>query len=450
MNKFLIIVTLLFTQNFVFAQVKSYTLKESIDFALSNNLSIKNAILGVETANKQIDFAYTSTLPKIDVNSKYIRNFQKQIIFFPNQQTGIATPIKIGSDNSLSSDVTISQIVFNSAAFKAPELAKEYAVLSQKQVLNEGTQTILNIKKSYLSAMFLREVLVVQKQSLNNLEESANISKLLFEKGLRPEIDAIRSRVQADNQLPLVTNATDNYKNALDGLKLIMGIPENEQIDVKDTIWQIPKNDESITGNNELVRKNLEIGNPQLQTLKIIQSLNEKFIDIKKSDYLPTVAAFGTYQLQTQFDGFSEFSLKPTSFVGLNATWNIFNGGRTNDTIEIQKIEIEKNKIQYNNALNSFSTQTKLALRRMESAKERVMASENTIMLAEKGYKIANASYKAGAATQLQVSDADLALSQSKLLRLNAIYDYNISLTEYESLFGFNIMYENNNLKVKN
>lgn len=86
----------------------------------------------------------------------------------------------------------------------------------------------------------------------------------------------------------------------------------------------------------------------------------------------------------------------------------------------------------------------------MESAKERVMASENTIMLAEKGYKIANASYKAGAATQLQVSDADLALSQSKLLRLNAIYDYNISLTEYESLFGFNIMYENNNLKVKN
>lgn len=298
--------------------------------------------------------------------------------------------------------------------------------------------------------MFLREVLVVQKQSLNNLEESANISKLLFEKGLRPEIDAIRSRVQADNQLPLVTNATDNYKNALDGLKLIMGIPENEQIDVKDTIWQIPKNDESITGNNELVRKNLEIGNPQLQTLKIIQSLNEKFIDIKKSDYLPTVAAFGTYQLQTQFDGFSEFSLKPTSFVGLNATWNIFNGGRTNDTIEIQKIEIEKNKIQYNNALNSFSTQTKLALRRMESAKERVMASENTIMLAEKGYKIANASYKAGAATQLQVSDADLALSQSKLLRLNAIYDYNISLTEYESLFGFNIMYENNNLKVKN
>ena len=303
MNKFLIIVTLLFTQNFVFAQVKSYTLKESIDLALSNNLSIKNAILGVETANKQIDFAYTSTLPKIDVNSKYIRNFQKQIIFFPNQQTGIATPIKIGSDNSLSSDVTISQIVFNSAAFKAPELAKEYAVLSQKQVLNEGTQTILNIKKSYLSAMFLREVLVVQKQSLNNLEESANISKLLFEKGLRPEIDAIRSRVQADNQLPLVTNATDNYKNALDGLKLIMGIPENEQIDVKDTIWQIPKNDESITGNNELVRKNLEIGNPQLQTLKIIQSLNEKFIDIKKSDYLPTVAAFGTYQLQTQFDG---------------------------------------------------------------------------------------------------------------------------------------------------
>lgn len=450
MNKFLIIVTLLFTQNFVFAQVKSYTLKESIDLALSNNLSIKNAILGVETANKQIDFAYTSTLPKIDVNSKYIRNFQKQIIFFPNQQTGIATPIKIGSDNSLSSDVTISQIVFNSAAFKAPELAKEYAVLSQKQVLNEGTQTILNIKKSYLSAMFLREVLVVQKQSLNNLEESANISKLLFEKGLRPEIDAIRSRVQADNQLPLVTNATDNYKNALEGLKLIMGIPENEQIDVKDTIWQIPKNDESITGNNELVRKNLEIGNPQLQTLKIIQSLNEKFIDIKKSDYLPTVAAFGTYQLQTQFDGFSEFSLKPTSFVGLNATWNIFNGGRTNDTIEIQKIEIEKNKIQYNNALNSFSTQTKLALRRMESAKERVMASENTIMLAEKGYKIANASYKAGAATQLQVSDADLALSQSKLLRLNAIYDYNISLTEYESLFGFNIMYENNNLKVKN
>lgn len=82
MNKFLIIVTLLFTQNFVFAQVKSYTLKESIDLALSNNLSIKNAILGVETANKQIDFAYTSTLPKIDVNSKYIRNFQKQIIFF--------------------------------------------------------------------------------------------------------------------------------------------------------------------------------------------------------------------------------------------------------------------------------------------------------------------------------------------------------------------------------
>lgn len=446
---FLIIIFSIFLKTSLHSQTKSLTLKEAIDYGLKNNLSIQTAQLGVTTANKQIDFAYNSTLPKVDWNARYIRNIQKQVFYFPNPATGVTAPIKIGSDNSVSTDISVSQLVFNSAALKAPEIAKEYSQLSQTQVLNEASAMILNIRKAYLGAMFTREVLNVQELSLKNLEEVAANTKLLAQKGIRPEFDAIRAQVQVDNQKPQVTNAKDAYSSAIDFLKLSIGLNEKDAVEIKDTIWVMPENKPLAGENNQNVRSTIEQNNPQLQQLKLLQSLNEKLIEIKKSDYLPTVAAFATYQLQTQFDGFSQFSLQPTSYIGLNATWNIFNANKTRDTIEIQKLEIEKNKIQFNNALNAFATQSQIAARKMESAKERILTSDKTIQLAEKGFTIAATSYKAGAATQLQVNDAELALSQARLLRLNAIYDYNTALAEFDSYFGNKVVYENFEVKVK-
>jgi outer membrane protein TolC len=72
----------------------------------------------------------------------------------------------------------------------------------------------------------------------------------------------------------------------------------------------------------------------------------------------------------------------------------------------------------------------------LRQARKRVDAQQRTVETAERGYKIVTARFLSNAATQLEVNDAQLALSQAKVNRMQSIYDYLVASTELDALLG--------------
>ena len=210
---------------------KVLTMEQAIATALQNNRDLKISRLEIENADARVNEAYSSAYPSVGLNGRYTYNIAKQVFYIPGQD-GIVRPIEIGSDNALQADITVNQVVYNQAAFDAPNTAKVYSQISRQQLRHTASEVILNVKKAYYGAMLAKEYLNVSEQLLANSEETFKNAQVLYKAGLRAEFDAIRAEVQVANQKPAVVQARDNFNQALDGLKLSMGIPETEQIDV--------------------------------------------------------------------------------------------------------------------------------------------------------------------------------------------------------------------------
>jgi outer membrane protein len=413
------------------------TLSDAIATAINNNKQLAISRLAIENADAQVKEAYSSTLPSVTLNARYTRNIQAPVFYIdiPGGD-GSKRPIRAGFDNALASDLTVNQVVYNSAAFSALNTAESYAKISRQQLRTDASQTVLDVKRAYYMALLAREALRVNETLLWNAEENMKNAQAFHKAGLRAEFDAIRAEVQAANQLPVVVQARDNYMAAMDNLKLLLGNTGNREVALAEDLVRPASAQQGVEPSVAEAEAILEKYNSQLQTLKLTADVNEQMIDIKKSDYLPTVSFFGSYQLQAQADAFGDLDFQPSSYVGLNLSFNLFNGFKTRSQVEEARIQYEQSKIRVNQVEDALKTQLGIVLRKIGYARQRIATGDATINQAERAYKIATTSYKAGTGTQLQINDADLALAQSRLNQLNAVYDYNVAMAELEQLLG--------------
>lgn len=412
------------------------TLDDAVQMALRNNKGLEVARRGIANADAQIDDAKASVYPKIDVNARYTRNIERPVFFFPGSD-GITRPISVGSANALQADLTVNQIIFNSAAITAVGTSEIYAKISRQQLRSQANETVLNVRRAFYGALLARDALDVNRALLSNAEENFKTTQALYKGGLRSEFDAIRAEVQVANLKPVVVQGEDAYRNAVDNLCIAIGLAPGRRIALVGTL-QAPAPNASEPSVDE-ARRMIAASNPNLETLRLSNQVNREFVEIERSDYLPTVAAFGTYQYQAQADNFGDLDFQPTAYVGLNLSLNLFNGGRTDAQVQQARIKAEQGELQLQQTSDVLATQVEGVLRSINYAKQRIQASERTIEQAEKGYRIAVASYKAGTGTQLQINDADLALAQSRLNRLSAVFDYNIAVAQLDGLIGDSI-----------
>jgi outer membrane protein len=428
------------------------TLSDAITTAIQNNRQLAISRLAIDNADAQVKEAYSSTLPSVTLNGRYTRNIQRQVFYLslPGGD-GTVHSIPIGSDNAIATDVTVNQIVYNSAAFSAPNTAQSYARISRQQLRSDAAQTVVDVKRAYFTALFAREALRVNETLLWNAEENMKNAQALYKAGLRAEFDALRAEVQVANQRPAVVQARDNYLAAMDNLKLLLGNAQGREIAlVEDLVRPASTSPATVEPSVAEAQTILDTYNAQLQTLKLTADVNEQLIDIRKSDFLPTVSVFGTYQLQAQPDDGQTLSFQPSSFVGLNLSFNIFNGFKTRSQVQEARVQFEQSKLRIAQVEDALKTQLGIVLRRIDYARQRIATGDATINQAQRAYTIATTSYKAGTGTQLQINDADLALAQSKLNQLNAVYDYDVALAELESLLGDHFQFTddaNNNVK---
>ncbi|HVZ39176.1 MAG TPA: TolC family protein [Candidatus Kapabacteria bacterium] len=410
------------------------SMSDAISTAMSNNRQLAISRMAIDNADQQVREAYSGTLPSVTLNGRYTRNIQKQVFYFPGSD-GITRPIKIGSDNQVAADITVNQIVYNSAAFNAPDAAESYAKVSRQQLRADAVQTVYDVKRAYYGALLAREALRVNEALLANSEENLKNAQQLVKAGLRPEFDQLRAQVQVENLRPVVVQARDSYQQAIDNLKLLLGYTPDHDITLSDSLMR-PAAGQKVEPGIAEATATLEQSNAQVQTLKALADVNREYIEIKRSDYLPTVSLFGTYQLQSQSDNFSGLSFQPSSYVGLNLSYNLFSGGKTDAQMQEARLAWEQSKVKVLQAQDAMKTQLGIVLRKIDVARQRVGTADMTITEAQRAYTIATTAYKAGTGTQLQISDADLALAQSRLNQLNAVYDYSMALAELEQLMG--------------
>ncbi len=413
------------------------TLQDAVRIGLQNNNELAAARYEVQKSDAKVNEAVGNALPTVDLSGRYARALKKPVFFLPDFQnpgSGRIVPIEVGSTHSFDFSLTASQILFNSAVFTGIGTAEIYSRAAREVYKAKEIQTIANIRKAFYGVLMAAEVHKMMEENLSNAKENYHNVEVLSKQGLVSEYDEVRASVAVGNLRPLVIQAENNYKSALNALKIVMGVPVDTELEIDGSLEFQPVDDELLEQASDLVMET----NYNLRALRLQRDVNDELIAIERSDYLPTIAAFGNYQYQAAKNdlNLSSSDFVASSLVGVTLSMNLFKGLRTNARIEEAELELRKTNEVIAGTEKGLKTSAETIVMRIKEARVRIEAQQKTVEQAERGYRIATVRFKSGSGTQLEVNDAQLALTQAKVNRIQAMYDYLVAVAELDEITG--------------
>ena len=178
--------------------------------------------------------------------------------------------------------------------------------------------------------------------------------------------------------------------------------------------------------NSDLVMNNLQIN-----------TLN-KSVKVAKMAWYPTLALTANYNWTSSSDGnpFKNFRWNPYSIVGLSLNFPIYQGGARLNKIKESQIQVTQMELTRENLERSVGMQVDLAMDNITLNVKQIASSSESVKQAEKAYSIMEQSFAIGAASYLDLRDAEVALTRSRLAYYQSIYNYLTARSDLLLLLG--------------
>ena len=438
------------------AQYNSLTLDDAIKTALQNNREIKVAKLEVEKANAAVSEAFGYALPSVDISASFSHFLEKPKMSFPdfaamlnNSTYGVLVYENIipfdenkllpmdfklqtfAKANNYEAKATVSQILFNSAVFRGIGASQIYLNLAKENLKNTVSETVIHVKKAFYGLLLTEELYNIASARFENAQAHLKNIKAMREQGLVSEFTELQVEVQVENIRPVLLQLENANRDAGNGLKILLNIPQESKLDIHGKLVYEP---EELPSAEDLIAEAKE-RNPAIQALKIKNQLDEEFAAIDKGNYWPTIAAFGNYSFAGTGEGW-DLSNYRSSIVGVSFTMNLFQGGRTENKVEQSMITYKQTQEQIRLLTDATAMQITSKLNDLKRVKKQLEAMKRNVSLAEKAYAIAKDRFKVGEGNELEVKDADVELSSAKTNYIQAVHDYRVARAVLYNLAG--------------
>ncbi len=415
------------------------TIKEAVRIALEHNKELSAARLQVDRADAQVKEAWGYALPSINLSGRYTNALKKPVFFLPPEFTGgnpgdppLAVPI--GSDHTIDLTLTGQQPLFDATVFVGVGASRVYAQAAREQFRGAELSTIASVQRSYYRVLLARAVRNLIQANLDNAEANLRNVRALARQGLVPEYDELRATVGVDNLRPALIQAENNIDISMNALRASMGLGLESAFAIEDSLELEWVSEELMTTATDRVLET----NLSLRALRLQVEVADAFRKAEKSNYLPRIYGFGNYQYQTAQN---DLRISTADFinsiqVGLQLSMNVFQGFQTDARVEQAAIDVRRTQEQVTNLEINLRSLAESIVLRLREARRRIEAQEKTVEQAQRGYDIASTRFVNGLGTQLEVNDAQVALTQARVNRIQAYYDYVVASVDLHETLG--------------
>jgi len=256
----------------------------------------------------------------------------------------------------------------------------------------------------------------------------------------------LRLQVELANLEPNLLRARNDLSAARRQLavELAVGDPKRltlkPSLDLGDTTWTIP----AILVSEDSTRALIQAAKRQRSDLRQVQDLidlRHTEVKLQKVEYLPTVSLFGSWDVQAQQNGSPNFfgdsrSRATSKLAGVRLNLPIFTGLQRNARIDQRQAVLRQARTQAQLMQDQAAAQVRDLLARHTENAARVQAQRLAIGQAELGFQITLARYRRGVGSQLEITDAEVALRQSEFNHAQAAHDLMAIQTQLELALG--------------
>lgn len=434
--RFVLFLILISMVSVVFPQSQkiNLNLEQAVKIALENNHDIKQALLDKAKAEEKVRQTYgESVLPSIEGTASYSRAIKRPAFFLETPLFSGTFPS--GTNNTLVAGIQLDQPLATGAMFLATKISETYSELASLAHQYSESELVMKVKDSYYTYLLTQEYIKLAELQLKRAEENLKNTKSMYSVGRVSEYDQIRSNVQFQNSIPVLTEAKNQLALAENNLKILLGLDLNNELVINDHLSL--KKVELLRENDGIAK--LNESNSLLKQSVTQTKLNELSTSYQYSQHYPELRAFGNWQMQSQENddrSFTNWRFINSITIGLNLRVPIFKGFSIDSKYEQAKIDYDKSLEALAKTKKELHKDYENTILSIQKALDQIESYQSSVDETERGYQIALKRYSSGLSSQIEITDALLLASQAKYNYANSVYTYNVLLARLDLLLG--------------
>jgi outer membrane protein TolC len=393
----------------------AYTVDEAIAVAQAENPDIAIARKKVQAARGGFIEARSGFLPSLTSNGLYDK-----------RQTQSETSLRQEDYNAI---VRLDQNLYTGGAVTSQvaiaQLDIDKANYDLQEIINQVT---MDVRIAFNELLLNRAKVHVREESVRVLDEELNSQQERLSAGIVSKLNVQRAEVALANERPELFNAQTDLKNSYLRLAELLGT------DVRPGALAPPF---EVSGELQYRPNHPDLTNclARADAYRPVIKARQKDIEIEDRQYVldrsamrPHVRAFSGYEVYSERDPAVGPEFNYGGVVGINATWNIFDGFATKGRMQATRARREAAVEALAAARRSVASEVRSAFFDLQQA-ERVLESETkNVQTADEALEMTKGNFAAGLGTQLDVLQAASDVTRTRTTRLSAIYLHNVAV----------------------
>jgi outer membrane protein len=392
-----------------------YTIEQAVALAQEHNPDVLIARKKVMAARGGFIEARSGRLPSLTSSGLYDKRQTQSETNLRQEDYNVILKLEqnLYTGGAVGSQVAIAQLNIAKANYDLQETI---------------SRAIMDVRITFNELLLNRAKVHVREDSVRVLDEELKGQQQNFTAGIVGKLNVQRAEVALANERPELFDAQTELKNSYLRLAELLGIDvrpgaESPPFEVSGELQYRPNHPDL---NDCLARADAN---------RAVIKAREKDIEIEDRQYVldrsatrPQVRAFSGYEIYSERDPDVGPEFNYGGVVGINATWNIFDGFATKGRMQATRARREAAVQALAAARRSVASEVRGAFFDLQQA-ERVLENETqNVQTADEALDMAKGNFAAGLGTQLDVLQAASDVTRTRTTRLSAIYLHNVAL----------------------
>lgn len=411
------------------------SLDEAVALAVREGDEVGIAMAQRDIADAQFGAARANLLPQLRVSGSYQHVYESA--------RGQAVGSVFNQPNTYTGNLNLSQTIFQGGRLvSAARAANDLREASRYDATERIALVSLQVQRSYLQALFAERIAELQERNMTLASSRVTQVEQFERAGRAARYDVLRARVERANIEPLAIQARNDRVLALLELKRLLNLPVERPLALATRIGPhaatavLASVDDAAAAPDRATVRSAER----------IVSARRFGVAVARADYWPTISAFA----QSGYQAFPLSGLPRANgaltegacpagstpgrlcqnggwfsdrLAGLSISMPVFDGFRVKSNVDIAKAQLRLADLQLRQEREAVSVEVARTRAELHRSRALYSARQQNSIEAEEAFRLATLRFARGLSTQLEVSDAQLALLTAQSTEARATYD---------------------------
>ncbi len=328
----------------------------------------------------------------------------------------------IDAQNFPNLNFTLFQPIFTGGKIIAgKKYAQAQLSFSSEDLRKTQNEIVKETIDRYYAVVLLKAVVKVRRDVVTGMKQHEKDAEKAIKAGLIPPYTRLRAEVAVANAERDLTDDQNNLQLVILALKNSMGLPENTQIAVTDTLHF-----QACPMNLVMLQTEAKSNQPIFKMIDEKKNMVRQKHNLDVAAFMPQIGAWGSYSMFR--DKYPV--IQPPFVLGVQAKINLFHGAKKINELKATRHlnkEVEAAETYARDQVNLWINKS---YREVLNKQERYFKMQPTIKMARKNYEITQKRFREGMAKSTDVIDARLLYEKAQIEAYHTLYEYYKALSD--------------------